>query len=71
MVLGINHLPCKPDITGLIPGFPSLYDETCLYMNVAVGMKPLDCELLIKLFLGRFFKHSLENQPMLFLQIDL
>ena len=40
-------------------------------MNLAVGIKPLDCELLITVFLRRFLKHFLENQPMLFLQIDL
>ena len=30
MVLGINHLPCKPGITGLIPGFSSLYDDVSI-----------------------------------------
>ena len=71
MVLGINHLPCKPGITGLIPGFSRLYDENCLHMNLVVGIKPLDCELLMTEFLRIFFKHFIENQPMLFLQIDL
>ena len=38
----INHLPCKSEIAGSIPGFTSLSDETLscgprLYMTFTVG----------------------------------
>ena len=52
----INHLPCNPGETGLIPGFTSLSDETLvahLHMTLAVcGILTTNTHSLIYVDLG-------------------